>query len=275
MKLAISNIAWERHDDPQVLQKLREYGVTGIEVAPTKIWPDWEDASQQNAKLYKKRMADEGFDIPAMQAILFGRPYLQLFDPKSHKAFLERIKLVADIAAALGAEVLVLGAPKNRKRGQTSMTLAMEIAKEFLHKAGEICFERGCCIGLEHNPIEYGCDFITNVADARELVDLTGHPGVQLHLDSAGIYMCGGDIGTVIKSIGSFVHYHVSEPMLEPIVGGVVDHKKAFLALNEIDYTRWISVEMKQPKEFEMVDGSLMKLKEIIGGIKLSVRGES
>ncbi len=266
MKLAISNIAWERHYDPQVLQKLREYGVTGIEVAPTKIWPDWEDASQQSAELYRKRMADEGFEIPAMQAILFGRSDLQLFDPKSHKAFLEHISLVADIAAGLGAKVLVLGAPKNRKRGQISMTIAMDIAGDFLHKAGEICFERGCYIGLEHNPIEYCCDFITNVADARELIDLIDHPGVQLHLDSAGIHMCGGDIGTVIKSIGSFVHYHASEPMLEPIAGGVVDHKKAVSALNEIDYSRWISIEMKQPKEFGLVCSSLMKLKEIISG---------
>jgi sugar phosphate isomerase/epimerase len=271
MKIAISNIAWERHDDPSVLKTLRDYGVSGIEVAPTRIWPYWEDASQKSAEMHRKRMADEGFEIPAMQAILFGMPELQLFDIQSHKAFFEHMKLVADIAAGLGAEILVLGAPKNRKRGQISMTLAMEKAKEFLYKAGEICFERGCCIGLEHNPIEYGCDFITNPADARELVDSISHPGVQLHLDSAGIHMCGGDIGTVIKGVVPFVHYHVSEPMLEPIVGGIVDHKKAFFALNEIDYSRFISVEMKQPKEFELVKSTLTRLKEIMGEIRLSV----
>lgn len=269
MKIAISNIAWERHDDPRVLNTLRDYGVSGIEVAPTRIWPYWENANQQSAEIHRRRMADEGFEIPAMQAILFGMPDLHFFDTKSHKAFLEHMKLVADIGAGLGAEILVLGAPKNRKRGQIPVTLAMEKAKELLHKAGEICFDRGCCIGLEHNPIEYGCDFITNPADARELVDSINHPGVQLHLDSAGIHMCGGDIGTVIKSVVPFVHYHVSEPMLEPIAGGVVDHRKAFFTLSEIDYSRWVSVEMKQPKEFELVGSSLMRLKEIIGGMKL------
>ncbi len=265
MKLAISNIAWERHDDSQVLQKLREFGVTGLEVAPTKVWPDWAGAGQQSAELYRKLMADEGFDIPSMQAILFGKPDLELLNPKNHEAFLEHIRLVADIAAGLGAKVLVLGAPKNRKRGQKSMIAAMEIAGEFLRKVGEICFDRDCCIGLEHNPVEYGCDFITNAADARVLVDLIDHPGVQMHLDSAGIHMCGGDIGTVINNIGSFVHYHVSEPMLEPIAGGVVDHEKAFRTLDEINYSGWISVEMKQPKDFRMLDSSLIRLKEMIG----------
>ena len=264
MKLAISNIAWERHDDPKVIQQLRGYGVQGIEVAPTKLWPNWEGASQKGAELYRKRMAEEGFEIPALQAILFGRPDLQLFQPESHKGFMEHIKLVADLAAGLGAEVLVFGSPKNRKRGQVSISRATESAKEFLRKAGKICDERGCCIGLEHNPVEYGCDFIINAADAREMVDLIEHPGIQLHLDSAGLHMCGGDISEVIKSIGSFVHYHISEPMLKPIIEGSVEHGSAFSALREINYSRWVSIEMKQPKSINSIKLSIAKvLKEL------------
>ncbi|MFC1549271.1 sugar phosphate isomerase/epimerase family protein [Nitrospirota bacterium] len=264
MKLAISNIAWERHDDPQVLHELREHGVDGIEIAPTKIWPEWEGANQQKAEQYRKRMIDEGFQIPAMQAILFGKPDLRLFDPESHNAILEHIKLVADLAAGLEAEVLVLGAPKNRIRGQLSMANAMEMAKELLLKAGEICFDRGCCIGFEHNPIEYNCDFITNAADARVLVDLINHPGIQLHLDSAGIHMCGGDIGRIINSVGSFVHYHVSEPMLVPIAGGVVNHRKALSSLDTMGYSKWISIEMNKPERFELVERSLVELREML-----------
>ena len=38
MKLAISNIAWDREDDPMIAEILRDCNVTGIEVAPSKIW---------------------------------------------------------------------------------------------------------------------------------------------------------------------------------------------------------------------------------------------
>jgi len=260
MKLAVSNIAWEKHNDPLVLIKLRENKILGIEIAPTKIWPNWEDASQKSAEAYKKQMADEGFHIPAMQAILFGKPELQLFDKNSHKSFLEHIKLVSDLAAGLGAKVLVLGAPKNRKRGQVSVSNAMDIAIDFLRKAGEICHEKQCCLGIEHNPVEYGCDFITNATDARQLVDMTNHPGVQLHIDAAGLHMCGGDISEVIKNVSPFVHYHISEPMLEPISGGVVDHKTAFRTLKEINYPNWYSIEMKQPEKPELIYESIAQV---------------
>ncbi|WP_455219916.1 sugar phosphate isomerase/epimerase family protein, partial [Kaarinaea lacus] len=240
-----------------------ELNIHGIEIAPTKIWPNWEGASQQNAEIYKKQMADQGFQIPAMQAILFGKPELQLFDNDTHQSFLEHIRLVSDLAAGFGAKVLVFGAPKNRKRGQLATSAAIEIATEFLAKAGEICHANQCCLGLEHNPVEYGCDFVTNASDARQLVDIIKHPGVQLHIDSAGLYMCGGNISDVIKNVSPFVHYHISEPMLEPIAGGVVDHKGAFRVLKEINYTSWYSIEMKQPKTPELVFQSVAQVSSL------------
>ncbi len=259
MKLSVSNIAWDQHDDPEILNNLRERGVTGIEVAPTKIWPEWLSANPQQATQYREKLSSEGFEIPAMQAILFGRPELRLFDQQCHKKFLDHIKKIADLAAALEAKVLVFGAPKNRVRGQLSSPEAMTRAVDFFHDAAEICHTRNCCIGLEHNPIEYGCDFITNVADAHELVNQVDHPGFRLHLDSAGIHMCGASMENVIRSAGKFVHFHISEPMLEPIMGGVVDHKNAAAALNNIGYTGWVSIEMKLVAEKEVLYQSIDK----------------
>ncbi|MDH5612522.1 MAG: sugar phosphate isomerase/epimerase [Gammaproteobacteria bacterium] len=260
MKLSISNIAWDQHDDPEVLSGLRERGINGIEVAPTKVWPGWLDANPKRAAQYKEKLSAEGFKIPAMQAILFGRPELQLFDQHSHALFFEHIKKLADLAAALGTSVLVFGSPKNRVRGQLSNQEAMLRAADFFRDAAEICHERDCCLGMEHNPAEYGCDFVTNVADADELVQRVNHPGFQLHLDSAGIHMCGSNIGEVIRSTGNFAHFHISEPMLEPIAGGVVDHKNAADTLNDIGYTGWVSIEMKLVAEKKVLYQSIDKV---------------
>lgn len=257
MKLAISNIAWEQYDDPIILKLLRDSGVKGIEVAPTKLWKNWENASYKEAEKYKKAMQEQGFEVPAMQAILFGKPELQLFDKSSHVAFLEHIKLVADLANGFGSTVMVFGAPKNRQRGQTPYSEAMEIAAEFFYKAGEICVQHECCIGLEHNPVEYGCDFVTNVLDAKELVEKVNHPGFKLHVDSAGLHMCGGEISNMIKNAGEFVHYHISEPMLEPIFGGVVDQRKGIKTLCEINYQGWLSIEMKAATSIELLKKSI------------------
>jgi sugar phosphate isomerase/epimerase len=259
VKLAISNIAWDRHDDPEILTGLTSAGVKGIEIAPTKIWPEWKGAGSKQAAIYKQHLSSLGLEIPAMQAILFGRPELQLFDPGSHGVFLDHMKSVADLAAGFGAGVLVFGAPKNRIRGQLSTRDAMLMAADFFRQAAEICHERNCCIGLEHNPVEYGCDFVTNVADARELVDMVDHEGFRLHLDSAGIYMCGPGLDSVIRSAGEFVHYHISEPMLEPVADGEVDHALASKSLKESGYKGWVSIEMKMVPDKDILYRSVAK----------------
>ncbi len=200
MKLAVSNIAWDIHDDPDIFSLLRENRVQGIEIALTKVWPDWDGANSSSAKEYRKRLSNEGFEVPALQAILFGKPELQLFIPEAKHELIEHMKYISELGSVLGARVLVFGAPKNRRKGQLSTNEAVNYATEIMREIGAICSEFGVCIGWEHNPIEYGCDFITNVADARAFVDLIDSPGVQLHLDSAGLHMCGGNINEVIPS---------------------------------------------------------------------------
>jgi sugar phosphate isomerase/epimerase len=256
-KLAISNIAWEQHDDPAMLAMLLAAGVSGIEVAPTKVWPDLQLAGIPQAEAYRRQLADAGFAIPALQAILFGRPELQVFDSTCHSDFLAHIAHIAELAQALGARVLVFGAPNNRRRGQLAQPEAMEVATEFFSQAAELCTQSNCCIGLEHNPVEYGCDFVTNVADARQLVDSVDHPGLQLHLDAAGIHLCGGDMATVIRQAGPFVHYHISEPGLAPLAGGEVDHGLACEAVRQLDYDGWLSIEMKPTDSFERLRQSV------------------
>lgn len=264
MKVAISNIAWETHDDPNILKLLTDNHISGIEVAPTKLWPNWERASYKGAKEYRTIMKEQGFELPAMQAILFGKPELQLFDKTSHTKFLEHLKFVSELANGFGSQILVFGAPKNRRRGQITHSEAMNLAAEFFRKAAEICEMNDCCIGLEHNPVEYGCDFVTNVMDAKELVGLVNNKGFKLHVDSAGLHMCGGNISDMINQAGEFAHYHISEPMLEPIFGGVVAHKKCIDTLNKLHYRKWISIEMKKPSSVQILEKSLEQVKDIV-----------
>jgi D-psicose/D-tagatose/L-ribulose 3-epimerase len=264
MKLSISNIAWEQHDDLDILKLLHANGVTGIEIAPTKIWANWTGSSNKAAISYQRMMADQGFELPAIQGVMYGKPELQLFEESSHEAFLEHIKLVSDLANGLGSKVMVFGAPKNRCRGQTPHSDAVNIARDFFYRAGEVALAHECCLALENSPKEYGCDFATNILDAKELVDSVDHQGFRLHVDSAGLHMCGGDIDKMIKAAGNFVHYHISEPMLQPIAGGIVDQQRGIDSLRAIEYAGWVSIEMTQPGSDMVFEQSLIDTKNFI-----------
>ena len=259
---AVSNIAWDRHDDPEVLALLSRYGVTGIEAAPGKIWSDLEQLTETEAASYRKKLADLGFTVPAFQAILFGHPELQVFDESTHKAFYHRLELVARAANWVGAKVLVFGAPKNRKRNGVPYPEAFKRAAEFFHQAGERVKEYGCVLGLEANPVEYQCDFITNTADAEQLVKAADSAGVGLHIDSGATAMTHEEIGSVLKQRSiPFVHYHISEPMLANAAMGVVDHETAFRTLKEIGYQGTLSIEMKmQAPQLENLETALKRI---------------
>jgi sugar phosphate isomerase/epimerase len=199
-----------------------------------------------------------------MQAILFGKQELQLFDTSSHDDFFEHFKLLSEISYELETEVLVFGAPKNRKRNQISVKDADEIAVEFFSKVGEIFKQSNSTLAIENNPIEYMCDYMTNVSDVQNIVNQVNSEGIKVHLDSAGIHMCGGDIADIIKDIKNFSHYHISEPMLNPIHEQKVEHKKALNTLKDINYKNWISIEMKQTNdEYNDIKKSLEYISKI------------
>lgn len=264
MKTAISNIAWENYNDLKVLELLKSYNVQGIELAPTKVWPGWNNITKQSILELKTFMNDNGFKIPAMQAILFGKPELQLFDTESHRDFLEHFKLLAELAYELETDVLVFGAPKNRKRNQLSVMDADDIAIDFFSKVGEIFKNGNTSLVIENNPVEYMCDYMTNVSDVENIVNKVNSENIKVHADSAGIHMCVGDIADIIKGIKKIAHYHISEPMLNPIHEQSVDHYKALNALKDIHYNNWISIEMKQTKdEYNDIKKSLDFLKNL------------
>ncbi len=252
--LVVSNIAWNQHDDLEVLSLLRRHGVGGIEIAPTKIWPDWSGATQKAALAYARCLQYEGFVTPSMQAILYGKPDLQIFgDEKSHHALYEHMALVADIAEALNSKVLVFGAPKNRDRGNLTEDEAFARAVPVFQRLGEICHGRGVTLGLEANPTVYGCNFITNTEESAALVQAVASPGVALHIDTGGMHMAKEDGANEICKAGTLIrHVHISEPNLGHFREHQIDHMAHAAALEASCYKSWLSIEMRAEAGHEL-----------------------
>lgn len=248
MKLAFSNIAWPPQTEAQVLHAFRAAGLSGIEVAPTRLWPDWNGASPEAAANYAQALAAEGFSIPAMQAILFGKPALTLFGSDSDRQhLLEHLVYVADLAVAFGAKSLVFGAPKNRQLGDLTPAAAFAIAREFFTNIARLYESRGVCLCLEANPTQYACTFVTNSSEAAELVRSVHSPGFGLHLDAACLFLAGEDAGAAIQNnIDILRHFHVSEPYLNSLAAPQVDHAHLAAILRGASYDGWISLEMRE-----------------------------
>src|SRR5258706_10362252 len=121
MKLSISNIAWRAEDDQAVYALLRELKIDTIEVAPTRIVPNWDMATAETARAFGAQLKDEGLRCSSLQSLLYGLPALNLFGSDETRRDLARqLDRVANFGAAMGARAFVFGSPKNRDRGGRS-----------------------------------------------------------------------------------------------------------------------------------------------------------
>lgn len=248
MKLSVSNIAWDTEEEQEVFEFLQTSGVSGIEMAPTKIWPGWQNASADKAAQIRQEYQSRGLKIPALQAILFDKPDLHVFgSDESQENMLIHLDKVATLAQAFGAKVLVFGSPKNRDRGTLSAEQAFLQGVDFFRRAGDVCAKSNVQLCLEPNPSVYNCNFMTHWYEVLEMVNEVSHPSVCVHLDTACIALESDDVVEAIHQCADKItHFHVTEPNLGDFSEPEIDHAIIGKALRSIDYNGWLSIEMRK-----------------------------
>jgi D-psicose/D-tagatose/L-ribulose 3-epimerase len=246
MKLAVSNIAWTREEEPEAATLLHGLGLSEIEIAPTKAWDKPLEASDSEIADYRKWWRERGFSIVALQSLNYGQAHFQIFrEAALRDEMLEYLKRITVIGSKLGARVMVFGSPKNRLVGDLPSDEAMAIAREFFGALGQVAADHGATFCIEPNPRDYGCDFVTDTASGVELVKSVNHPGFGLHLDAAGLTLAGDDPAKVIPEALPYLrHFHLSESFLGEVGPGKVDHEAIAKALAN-GYNKTLSIEMR------------------------------
>jgi D-psicose/D-tagatose/L-ribulose 3-epimerase len=246
VRLAISNIAWDRAEDRAVAELLGRHGIDAVDVAPGKYFPDPAAASAADVARVRAWWADRGFAITGMQSLLFGTTGLNLFGPAEvQRAMLAHLGHVCRIASGLGAPRLVFGSPKNRDRGGLSEEDAAAAAVDFFRRLGDVALAHGVAICLEPNPARYGCNFMTGSAEAAEIVERTAHPAIRMQLDAGTIAVNGEDPEAVLARGAPLIgHVHASEPGLAPLGEGGADHAALARALRGVLPDSVVCIEM-------------------------------
>lgn len=251
MKLAVSNIAWKPEENEAALELFRAFGVSGVEVAPTILFADPLAATDEEVEQARLRWNQEGIEIVAQQALLFGHPELTLFgDGAAREATADYLAGILRLGAGLGAGPHVFGSPRNRVRGELSEKQARSIAIPFFRSLGQSAQACGTVLCIEANAPDYGCDFATNTRDAVELVRQVDHPGFGFHLDTGVMTMNGESYLEALDLCFPYLrHVHISEPFLAPVHRRQSDHELLARALRERGYEGWVSIEMKRDEQ--------------------------
>lgn len=247
MRLSISNIAWDTEENEQVIPLLKRMGLGEIEIAPTKFWDRPLEITDIEIGALKNEWLSKGISFVAMQSLLFGQNHLNIFSSReSRQEMTQYLSGIINLAGKLGVNSLVFGSPKNRIAGALSYREQMEIAVSFFDELGTVAGRSGVILCIEANPVQYGCDFVTNIDEAIALVREVENPGFRLHLDAGAMALNEEDIySNIERSLPYLQHFHISEPYLNLIGSGATDHKQISRALKALGYKNYVSIEMK------------------------------
>ena len=258
MKLSISNIAWGMENEQKAYSLIKDYGFTGLEIAPTRIFPNDPYIRLNEAKNWAKNLYYVyGFSVPSMQSSWFGKTERIFASEEERDNLLQYTKLAIDFAQAVDCKNLVFGCPKNRTIPENmEQAEAYDIAVKFFKKIGDYAVLHNTVIGMEANPTIYNTNFINTTTSALELISAVNSEGFRLNLDVGTMIYNNESLEIFHNKTHLINHVHISEPYLKPIEKRPI-HANLAKMLSNYDYDGYISIEMGKTVDFNILESSL------------------
>ena len=260
MKLAISNIAWEKINDETIYHLMQKYWFTWLEIAPTKTFDNFLEITYNEINEFKNNLNKFWIELVAAQSLLFWKPELKLFDKKRREELKKYMIQIIDFASRLWIKSLVFWSPKNRIYENISHNKAIEIAKSFFQEIWDCAYKKWVYVCIEPNPEIYWWNFMCNTIETLDFVKYINNPWIKLHLDLWTIIINNEDINIILEAKNHITHFHISEPYLE-----VIQEREFHYQLKELLswYDGYYSIEMKWTN-IENIEKSLILISNIL-----------
>lgn len=260
MKLSISNIGWTDNDNLAIYQLMKKNGYSGLEIAPTRIFPvtpyeNLDKASQWSKELYE----NYGFSVPSIQSIWYGRQEKIFGTDEERQELLEYTKKAIDFAHAIGCRNLVFGCPRNRVLPEG---VDEKLAVSFFRELGEYAVSKNTVIGMEANPPIYNTNYINDTLSALKLIKEVNSDGFKLNLDVGTMIYNHEPASQLIGNVKYINHVHISEPNLKPIEKRKLHQELKQLLVSE-NYKGFISIEMGKVDDISIINEKLKYISKV------------
>lgn len=258
MKLSISNIAWGAEHDTEMYAFLQQKGFCGLEIAPTRLFPENPYDKIDDIKEFRKRLLEQyGLQISSMQSIWYGKTQSIFGSEDDRRQLIDYTKKAVDFAYAANCKNLVFGCPKNRVIPDESY---IQSALEFFNELGDYAAQANTVISLEANPPIYNTNFMNTTPEAFEICKKTANKGVLVNVDLGTMIYNNETLDIVAQNIDYVNHIHISEPYLAPI-----EKREIHAELKNLEYDKFISIEMGNKNNLEQVKDTVKYVAEVLG----------
>ncbi|MDR0614481.1 MAG: sugar phosphate isomerase/epimerase [Lactobacillales bacterium] len=262
MKLSISQMGWDPADNDEVFTYLKDQDFQGIEMLPTMTIGSSPYALLDEAATFQQRLLRKySLEIASMQSLIYGRCENLFGTDEERKTLLNYLKKAILFAEKIHCPNLVFGSPKNRLMGEKTNPKEKN-AVQFFKELGDFAYEHKTRFSLEANPVIYGGDYVLTTKQALEVIKNVNSPGFCLNFDVGTVIANDESLDLLRENIDWLNHIHISEPFLEKIRPRSLHQILANL-LHELNYQKYISIEMKNLGNFEETKKVIAYIKNI------------
>ena len=245
---AISNIALPAYDHAAELGRLRDLGMEGLEVAPSRVWRDtWHGLTAADVSAYRHAVETAGLKVVGLHSLFFDQPGLGLFKaPEIRRQSLDFLEHLSAVCRDLGGRTLIYGSAPARRRGDLPLEDAYAEAIGFFGDLTRRIDGHGTCFCFEPlGPDE--ADFINSALDALMVVEAVDNPALRIQLDAKALVANGEAEAATFRAVAPLlVHFHANDPGLAVLGStGEVDHGAMGRMLGEIGYDGAVSIEQR------------------------------
>lgn len=257
MKLSLSNIALTAYDHESELSALPALAITGLEVAPSRVWHDtWTGLTPAMVAKYRREVEGAGLEVVGLHSLFWDHRDLGLFrDADTRSRTLDFLAHLSAVCRDLGGRTLIYGSGWARNRNGLPMADAMAETESFFGELSKRMEGHGTCICFEPvGPQE--SDFVNSVFDSIAIAEKLDHPAIRVQIDAKALVANDEDVlEPFLRAKPYLVHYHANEPDLGVLSdSGAVDHAKLGGFLRRVDYTGYVSIEQRMVNEADPLD---------------------
>ncbi len=252
MKFAVSNIAWAPGQRLDAYALLRDFGFSGLEIAPALFFAGEADPTNPSPEAMRSRRNELdrfGLELVSMQSLLYGVSGAALFGaPEAVDKFASGLRRAIELAGRLGIGNLVVGSPRQRVvPPEMTREAILARTREVLLPLGDLTAARGAHLALEPNATAYGTNFMTTVEETLDIIRALDHPAVMLNFDTGALYMTDSFsrlAALAAAAAPSIAHVHVSSANLAPAPATEADGRAILDGMAASGYSRAVSIEM-------------------------------
>lgn len=235
----------------KALELLANEGFQGVEIAPFTLFEDFSPSDiKRGIRTLRTALSQSGLTFVGFHWLFLKPEGLRLLseDPKERQKAWGHLKLLIEVAGALGGGVLVLGSPVQRAAGATPKDKANEYFREGLTEAAYQAGRNNSVILLEALPSS-ATDIVNTLQEVHGWVTDINQPGLSGMFD---FHNTGDETQSWDTLISTFfpvirhVHFNSREgswPQAD-LEGQDPAYRSAFRVLKEKGYADWISLEI-------------------------------